>query len=262
MNSFLSALSFLTIFPVPAGTVSEQSLRGSIIFFPSIGLILGAIASGLVYFTYGLFPAQITAVFLIIFHLIITRGLHIDGLSDTFDGFLGGKDPEHTLRIMKDPSTGVFGVTAIAACILCRFTAYGIILTNLDEKAVNGILLFAYSTSRWTPVLLSYSTPPVPGHQGLGNLFAKNVNIAILFFSAIPAIFAGILFLQLWAVIGLAGAIMSVFALRRSAMAKIGGLTGDICGCSIELTETALLFGAAIACFIQPVLGIEPHVFF
>ncbi len=53
----------------------------------------------------------------------LTRGLHLDGLGDTFDGLGAGGDREHMLRVMDDSHTGAFGVIAIVLLLFFKIHA-------------------------------------------------------------------------------------------------------------------------------------------
>lgn len=121
----LLALSFLTLFPAGGRTEYRDSDFGrSVIYFPVIGFILGTIALyGAEYlFSLGMKPG-VTAFIIIVYLQVVTRALHMDGLADTIDGFFGGKGSEDALRIMKDPSTGPFGITAIVIVLLGTYIA-------------------------------------------------------------------------------------------------------------------------------------------
>ena len=88
MASFLAALSFLTIFPArrPAD-VTQQAISNSRAWFPLVGLLLGLLLVGLEWVLSFVFPIYLTAAMLVVFLIVLTRALHLDGLMDTCDGW-------------------------------------------------------------------------------------------------------------------------------------------------------------------------------
>ena len=117
MNSFLIGLQFLTrIFVVRQSVWTEQSFGESVKFFPAVGAVLGLICAALVgalnFFTAGNFPLLTGAVGFASL-IILTGGIHCDGLMDSADGLFSGREREKILLIMKDSRAGSFGVVAM-----------------------------------------------------------------------------------------------------------------------------------------------------
>jgi adenosylcobinamide-GDP ribazoletransferase len=111
MRYFMIALTFLTRIPICNRSIYQQEdFQKSIFFFPIIGLLIGGILWGSYYLLDMIFPQQITAALLLFIYVVLTGGLHLDGLIDTVDGLYGGMTKERRLEIMKDTNPGAFGV--------------------------------------------------------------------------------------------------------------------------------------------------------
>ena len=118
----LAALRFLTILPLPGGgAADERTLGRATGWYPLAGLVVGAILAGGWLLALRLWSASAAAAAGVILWAIVTRGFHLDGLADTFDGIGGGATRERRLAIMKDSRVGVFGVLAVALCLLGKY---------------------------------------------------------------------------------------------------------------------------------------------
>ena len=102
---FLAALQFLTILPVKRNFTSEQIGRAAV-WFPVVGLIIGAILFGLHYVLKLLLPSGVVNGLLLAALVLLSGGLHLDGLADTIDGLAGHRTPERRLEIMRDSHIG------------------------------------------------------------------------------------------------------------------------------------------------------------
>jgi adenosylcobinamide-GDP ribazoletransferase len=112
---FLNAIGFLTIIKIsPRFYLKKEDYPKVLVYFPVVGLILGLTASILFVCLNFIFPLFLTIIFIVCMEVILTGGIHIDGLADTFDGiFSGEKDKNKIHQIMKKGDVGVFGVLAI-----------------------------------------------------------------------------------------------------------------------------------------------------
>ena len=135
-DGLILAIQFLTRIPIEKEIeFSQENIRNSMFFYPFVGLLIGGIGA-LIFYISGNFNIEISAFLTIISLIILTGGLHIDGLSDMLDGFLSNKDPDKTLDIMKDSRVGAFGVMGIVLLILGKY----IIIKNGWLKALKHIL--------------------------------------------------------------------------------------------------------------------------
>ena len=118
MTPFLIALQFLTTFPIQLKQMPTQQQNGqSLLFYPVVGLIIGLILAVLALLLQAL-PNVLLSSLILVFWIWLSGGLHLDGLADSADAWVGGfGDKERTLAIMKDPACGPIGVLSLI--ILC-----------------------------------------------------------------------------------------------------------------------------------------------
>ncbi|CAI8792953.1 adenosylcobinamide-GDP ribazoletransferase [Methylocaldum szegediense] len=243
LRPFLIALQFLTRLPVRLESPPDGAALGrSLLFYPLVGLGLGltlAMLAELLAETGGWLPAAIV----LTVWVVLTGALHLDGLADSADAWVGGLgDQERTLAIMKDPRSGPVAVVVVVLVLLLKIAALEQVIARQDWTA----LVLAPVLGRAAPLLLFLTMPYVrPG--GLGSELARHLpcrgGIAVL-----SATFAGTLAAAgirgFWPLLATAALF---FWLRLSMIRRIGGTTGDTAGATIELIECAVLVGFALA---------------
>ncbi len=243
MRAFLCALAFLTRIPVPrrGADFAPGDFRQGVFFFPVVGLLLGCALAGCWLLGCRLLPPLVTGALVLLAHLLLTGGLHFDGLVDTLDGFCGGRSREEVLRIMKDTRVGALGVGGAVGFLLLRFSLYAGLapeqLPLLVAAPVAGRQVLV-----WAQVLYPYAR-----ERGMGELFPVYGDLPKF---GVTTAFTAAVFVLLGGKTGLlvlAGSAAFFFLLARSFSAALGGLTGDTYGALCELTETfALLLGLAL----------------
>jgi adenosylcobinamide-GDP ribazoletransferase len=234
VRRFFAALGFLTVLPVPEGWGGgERELSRCAPFFPVVGLLIGAVvAVG----TWGLgqvMPAWPASVLTVIALIGVSRGLHMDGLSDTADGFLSSRPRERILEIMRDSHVGAMGVMAIVCAVFLKVAA----LASLSGEVRWRAALLTPVAGRCALVVSMAALPYARGTEGLGALFYRGR-------SRLDAVWA-VLFLGLagWAAAGAAGLAASILSVVLTLLfavytyRKIGGATGDTLGAACELAE-------------------------
>lgn len=242
MKPFWLAVQFLTRLPVPAQTGYQPVDWGrSVLAYPLVGLLLGLLLAALHYAVRGA-DIQLQAALLVAAWALFTGGLHLDGLADSADAWIGGHgDPGRTLEIMKDPRTGPAGVVAIVLVLLVKFAALAALLKTPAWPA----LVLAPVLGRTALVGLALTTPYVrPG--GLGAALTEHLPRKAAA-GALLAVAAAILFFAGW---GGAGPLLTVsaagFLLRHWMVRRIRGMTGDTLGASVELLEALALVTLAL----------------
>ncbi len=243
IRPFLIAVQFLTRLPVRLTTQpSEKDLGYSLLFYPLVGLIIGSILIGLGWLLNST-PPLVTAALLVTTWILLTGGLHLDGLADSADAWIGGMgDRIKTLAIMKDPNCGPAGVVAIVLIILLKFVAL-YILVIADEWIT---LLLAIILARTLLPLLFLTTPYVRDN-GLGSSLAANQPRRWSIF-IIAAVFLLMFLLSDIRYLLLTLTAIITFLLLHSLMFhRIGGTTGDTAGALVEITETTILLISVIA---------------
>jgi len=236
--SFLLALQFLTIIPIRIKQINNRAFIFSMAWFPLIGLIIGLLLVSIEYtFRFFNFPAFTIDVITIISLIIITGGMHLDGLSDTFDALLSHKPKEEMLRIMRDSHAGVMGILAIIIVILLKISFLYALNFSLKPLA----LILMCTLSRWSIVLSIYSFP-YARTEGKAKAYIEGVNLKILSLATATAVIITYFTFKINGSIILLLTGFVVFLLGRSLCRKIKGITGDTLGATNEIIEVIVLF--------------------
>ena len=238
MRRFTIAVQFLTVFPLSTKhRFDEVDLGKSMLYFPLVGLGIGAILVCIRILLSPYLPAAVTDALVITVLIVISGAMHIDALADTSDAVFSGKDKSVKLQIMKDSAVGAMGVVSIVVVILLKYAALVALSTTLKNKA----LLLMPLLGRWTQVIVAYCSDYAGLSKGLGFPFTTHVSLTILI---LTALMSGIASFYLFSLSGLivVGAV-GVTALLYSFFFKwlLGGVTGDVLGASTELTEVGVL---------------------
>ncbi len=242
IRPFLVALQFLTRLPVPLFSPPSEKIVGySLLFYPLIGLMIGILLSALGWLLRDA-PSLVVAALLLTGWVVLTGGLHLDGVADSADAWVGGMgDTEKTLAIMKDPNCGPAGVMAILLVLLLKFVT----LHSLFIAQNWIVLLYATILARTLIPLLFLTTPYVRRH-GLGAPLAtyQPRKLSIFIVTATPLLLLLITGLDhFWLILT---TILTFLVLRYMMMQRIRGTTGDTAGALIEITETNVLLAAVL----------------
>lgn len=242
MLPFWIALQFLSSLPIRLpGMPTPEELGRSLLFYPLVGLLFGAILWGLNWLLLGA-PLLLHAALLLSVWVVLSGALHLDGLADSADAWLGGYgDRERTLTIMKDPRSGPIAVVTLVLVLLLKFAA----LLALIEQQHSVVLIIVPLISRSALLGLFLTTPYVrPG--GLGQALADHLprltGKRVLAISAV----ACVLLTGLSGVWALVLATVLFVWLRQVMVRRLGGTTGDTAGALLELLEVAVLVGLAL----------------
>jgi len=245
IKGLATAMRTLSILPVPGK--DADNLSTALPWFPIVGLVLGAMLHGAAALCgntpFGQWP-EATAALLLAMGIVLTRGLHLDGLGDWADGFWGGRDRESVLRIMKDSQLGTFGVCALIFILLTQWVA----LTRLVGTGASKWIIAAYIISRAVQVNLAVSFPYARKEGGTGAPFvrdasARHLLLCILISIALLIFVYGVHWTPLALLVG--GFVMAQtfgFWCKK----RVGGVTGDLLGASSVLVETSVMVAAAV----------------
>jgi len=242
LKGLLVALQFITRIPVKRDLhITDGDLANSAIFFPIVGLLIGGIQV-LVFFASDLvFPSSITAFFLLIAPIILTGAFHLEGLGDMADGFLGGKNKEDILRIMRDSHVGTMGMIAVVSLMLAKFIFLREVLQIPNPFLIAGALLLVPSLSRWGMVIAAGVSRYARDDFGLGRAYTEGVGKKIVILSGIVPVVAAAANLRVIGGLCIVITILSALIASWLAKRKISGVTGDVLGGINEITEAILL---------------------
>ncbi len=232
IKGLIFSIQFLTRIPLKAEIeMNSRNISASTFFFPFTGALIGTVAAAAYYI--GLWGGRnIAALCAVAALIIITGGLHLDGLSDTCDGFFSSRTRERILEIMKDSHIGSFGVIAIVMDILAKY-----VLLSGIEKSFLPCLILASANARLAAVLLMCFTKTArPG--GLGAMFSAAAGRKYFYLGALIYILI-ISIYNPWYLATLLAAAVAALLTAIKAYSTIGGLTGDVYGAAIELCEIA-----------------------
>lgn len=240
MKPLLIAMGFLTRLPVPHGAFADTRARArSLACYPLVGAILGGL---LVPLHLGLrdAPPMLAAALLLGSWVAITGALHLDGLADMADAWVGGLgDRDRTLTIMKDPRSGPVAIAVVVLVLLIKFAA----LASLPGAAWAGLLL-APLLGR-SALVLAFISTPYARSGGMGAALRDAPRVAsgsMVLCSALAALAFGAA--GLWA---LASGAAVFLWWRHACMRRLGGFTGDTAGALAEGVETAVLAAWVLA---------------
>lgn len=242
MQGLWIALQFLSCLPIRLpGMPQPRELGRSLLFYPLVGLLFGGLLWGLDALLSGA-PLLLHAALLLTAWVMLSGGLHLDGLADSADAWLGGfGDRERTLLIMKDPRSGPIAVVTLVLVLLLKFCA----LLALIEQQHSVALIVAPLLGRSALLGLFLTTPYVrPGGlgQALADHLPRTAGWQVLGLSALACLLlAGID--GLWMLL-LAG--LGFVWLRQLMLRRLGGTTGDTAGALLELLEVLVVVGWAL----------------
>jgi adenosylcobinamide-GDP ribazoletransferase len=236
LDTFLAALMFLTRLPVGRfHQFREEDVASSTIYFPVVGALIG-LAGGLALLTSAVMPPFVAVLISMLITICLTGGLHEDGLADSADGLISGRDPQRRLEIMKDSRIGAFGGLAL------WFSLTGKLLLVQSLLAVNLVLairatVLAHCLGRAATVALLAGLPYVRIEYSKSGRFGNNVTLPQFALALVIAIILSILLLGLQGVFCLTTAIVITFVCGLYFKGRIGGITGDCLGAANQLVE-------------------------
>ena len=235
--SFLAALRFLTIIPLPGRReVSPEEAGRSIVYFPLVGVIIGLILVGLNWLL-GLFlPSALVDVLLVVSLVAISGALHLDGFVDTCDGMVGHKTVEERWRVMQDSRAGAFGIIGACCLLLVKYVS----LNAVPESWLMQTLVLMPVVSRWAMVYAVFAYPYAKP-SGLGKAFKQGASWPRFTVATLITLVVAVILAQLTGFIIMLAIWVIVVAMAAYLKAKFGGLTGDTYGAINEVAEVCLL---------------------
>ncbi|CAM3594747.1 adenosylcobinamide-GDP ribazoletransferase [Parendozoicomonas haliclonae] len=250
------ALGFFSRLPTRhLETIEDEDMGRAVVYMPVVGLIIGLIlvVTGLVLSSFlGSWHGDLNTIHLSLIGLTLfailtlaSGGLHLDGLGDCADAWVGGLgDKERTLLIMKDPTCGPMAVMVVVLGMLVK--AGGMVALTISQSWLAILLIPVLSRTAGMGLFLNtpyvrpkglgqafsdFAANPVTRSECRSSLMAALAISAVLLAGVWPAL---ILVLLLW------------YWLRQQTLSRLEGFTGDVCGAVIEITEACLFLFIAL----------------
>lgn len=235
ITKILAAVSFLTVIPVSdERAYTKEALAEAAAYFPFAGFVVGLTAAAC--YTVALIALGPSAAALIaLFSMVLlTRGLHLDGYVDTAEGFSLGGAKDETVRIMKEARIGVFGAAALFFLLMLKFELLSLALAGFAVHFLVAVPII--SRAALLPVM--NSIPPATS-EGLSArvsiskssmLWSCTLSLVAVFFLSGPQ--------------GVGAFLISFFfasAIGHYSRIRLGGITGDVYGFIVEVTELVAL---------------------
>lgn len=262
MNGLWIALGFLSRVPAPHVAFSATGLARSLFWFPAVGALLGGSWWALLVWLGPWLSPSLLGLLMLVYGVVFTGALHLDGVADTFDGFsASAAGPARALEAMKDSRIGAHGAVALGLVLLGKCLAFA----NLRGPSAGVVCLGAAVTARFACALVVAVIKPARP-SGLGATFAgtdagqteraaaptscngRGFAAASAVWLTAPVVAAGV-FANSWCALAVTFSVVAVIAalLVRRCLRAFGGVTGDTHGALIEVCETAGLVAGAIA---------------
>ena len=231
----LLAVQFLTRLPTPQyAAVDAREMGRAIGCFPLVGTLIGGVLYVAAQALTGAVAMPVASALLVALWAMITGALHLDGLADMADGWLGGHgDHARALRIMKDSRLGTGGAVALVVALLLKW----LLVWQTLENAQLWLLVLAPTAGRIAAIALMPVTRYV-SEQGLGEAMHHHLSR--------PVVTLWVVWLLTGVGLGFGwqatGMLMAVWLWLRWLMIRItGGMTGDTAGAMTEVMEVAVL---------------------
>lgn len=241
ISSLVIAFSTYSRLPMPQVDWSEENKQYSMCFFPAIGVVVGLLmtlwltiseALGLNGFLTGAVGAVIP--------LIVTGGIHMDGFMDTMDAMASWQPRERRLEILKDTHTGAFAVIGCAAYLL--------VMAGLlsEVKPSDGLPVAAAFVVSRAMSALTLTWLPKARKEGMLSGFAGCARKKAVTWAGCAWVGVGaavwLLVCGFRGLLPMAGAAACAAYYTRFANKYFGGVTGDLAGWFVQITElTAIL---------------------
>ncbi|MGZ4130766.1 MAG: adenosylcobinamide-GDP ribazoletransferase [Actinomycetota bacterium] len=245
VRALVAAASFLTRLPLgaAAGRVSEGDLRAGAAWFPAVGAFVGLLGASAGWLVAHRAPAALAAVVAVAIETAVTGAFHLDGLADTADGLGAASSGRDGLRVMRDPTIGAFGATALVLDLALRIAAVAALLAS---PVFPWAIVAAAGTARVAPLVLARALPYLRSDGGSGSWVGQRLATTTLAFGS--AIGIGVAFVA--GAASAAGIVVTVavvtFAVGGIARRCFGGATGDVFGAAAELSQTLGLVAVVV----------------
>jgi adenosylcobinamide-GDP ribazoletransferase len=249
-----AALGLFTVVPVPAR--ARHPAPGVLVWLPVVGVLLAgpAYLPALAVWCGGGAGSPLLAAALVVTALaLLTRGLHLDGTADLADGLGSGRPPEQALEIMRRPDVGAFGAVAVGCTLLVQVAALSAVLAASTRS--EGLFALALAAATGRTAVVQAAGDRVAFGSALAVLVAGGVRApvrwGVIAMLVVAAGFGGDLLggtrAAVCSVAAVAAGLLVAAAVRRHAVRRLGGVSGDVFGALVEIGTAVVLVVLAAA---------------
>jgi adenosylcobinamide-GDP ribazoletransferase len=237
LRAFAAAVALLTRLPLGARVrIDEVDVARSLAWLPLVGVGLGGAVALAARILEGRLDDGPVAVLIVAAWALATGAIHLDGLADSADA-LGGGNRERRLEVMRDPRVGSFGVLAVVFVVVLKITLVVAVLARGHHLWLLAIPAVGRAAASALSAALPYAR-----EQGAGAALVSGPQRAERLAVALAtAIVVALACARLRGLLAVAAAAIVALAIGRLARRRIGGITGDVLGATIELAECAAL---------------------
>ncbi len=242
MKSLFATFQFMTRIPVPESWTKDFDFNRfveGIVWFPLVGVVVGAFAAAAFYFANQLFDSAIAAACYVLALALITGGFHLDGLADTCDAIFSARKREQMLEIMKDSRLGTNGGLALIFIVVFRVLVVNHLATSASDMVLF-YLIAAPVAGRALMVILMYRQT-YARESGLGNVFIGKVTAKQTLITLATSLMLVALLGQISAIRAWFFTLIFAYGYQRFIHKRLGGQTGDTLGGGNELFELCFL---------------------
>lgn len=246
LKSMVIAFSMYSKIPMPKLMWKDEDMKYSLFFFPFIGVVIALILYGwwrlCSFLNFGPFLFAGVATYI---PILITGGIHMDGFLDTTDARSSYQSKERKLEILKDPHCGAFAIIGGVIYFLLYFAVVTEIKEEIAVIMMGSIFVLTRILSALALVWFRSAKK-----DGLLYAFSSTAHKTAMRISLFVLLIACMVFMYvLWDVKGLilAGIAFLVFVYyRRISYKEFGGITGDLAGYFLQLSELLMLMGIVV----------------
>jgi adenosylcobinamide-GDP ribazoletransferase len=245
LGSFVIAFSMYSRIPMPQVEWTKERMKYAMCFFPLIGVVIGMLQLAVCWISKEFDTPYFGWLFPVVLPILVTGGIHMDGLLDVIDARSSHMEREKKLEILQDPHTGAFAIIGCCVYLLLYVTAFGELKSEMIPafgmifiltRALSGLAVVTFPLAKKSGLAASFS----------GAAHKRTVGIVMVLYILVAVI--GIWYLGGFYAVAATVIIASLVYWYYYTMAKreFGGLTGDLAGYFLQICELALLAGLAL----------------
>mgnify|MGYP004461817769 FL=1 len=248
-NSCKAAFAMFSKIPVPMVDWNKENMKYMMCFFPFVGAVIGVLTwlTGCILGNHVKLEPFFLTVILTVIPVVVTGGIHVDGLLDTSDALSSWQERTRRLEILKDSHAGAFAVITACVYFILWLGAWSQLQNN--PKGIC-IMSMGYMMSRCLSGI-GVITFPKAKSDGTVAEFSRNAS-EITARNILMVMFVILVALMLWVstvmgVLAVLSALLVFWWYHHMAMKYFGGTTGDLSGFFLCICEVVMALVLALA---------------